>query len=311
MIVTDETKNPAIASIESMIRLRHAARELSGFPNSPARQITSGSHKSRIRGRGMDFEEVRIYQPGDDVRTIDWRVTARSQNTYTKIYTEEREKPLVVITDLRANMFFGSQRLKSVAASEVSAALAWAALSSNDRLGGIVFGQEKTANIKPKRSHHSVLTYIRSLNTLSAELLKPRQDCFTLADIFEETQRFLMPGSTLFVVSDFLDFDEHSHHLLFKLVRHSKVYFCHVFDPLEKELPPPGLYAVTDGNRRTILNTSSKTLRDSYRNTYQEHVKHLQKISEQLRIDLISFNCSMDIMQVLGRVFGKHGRQKK
>ena len=81
MIVTDETKNPAIASIESMIRLRHAARELSGFPNSPARQITSGSHKSRIRGRGMDFEEVRIYQPGDDVRTIDWRVTARSQNT--------------------------------------------------------------------------------------------------------------------------------------------------------------------------------------------------------------------------------------
>jgi uncharacterized protein (DUF58 family) len=122
---------------------------------------------------------VRIYQPGDDIRTIDWRVTARSQNTYTKIYTEEREKPLVVITDLRANMFFGSQRLKSVAASEVSAALAWAALSSNDRLGGIVFGQEKTANIKPRRSHHSVLTYIRSLNTLSAELLKPRQDCFT------------------------------------------------------------------------------------------------------------------------------------
>ena len=311
MIVTDEAKNPAIASIESMIRLRHAARELKGFPNSPVRQITSGSHKSRIRGRGMDFEEVRIYQAGDDVRTIDWRVTARSHNTYTKIYTEEREKPLVVITDLRATMFFGSQRLKSVAASEVSAALAWAALSSNDRLGGIVFGQEKTASIKPRRSHHSVLNYIRSLNNLSAELLNPRQDCYTLAEIFEETQRFLMPGSTLFIVSDFLDFDEHSHHLLFKLVRHSKVYFCHIFDPLEEELPPPGFYAVTDGDRRTLLNTSSKTLRDSYRNTYQEHVKHLQKISDQLKISLISFNCSMDIMQVLGRVFGKHSRKKK
>ncbi|MBV32659.1 MAG: DUF58 domain-containing protein [Porticoccaceae bacterium] len=311
MIVTEEVENPAIASIASMIRLRHAARELVGFPNSPARQVVSGSHKSRIRGRGMDFEEVRLYQAGDDIRTIDWRVTARSQNTYTKIFTEEREKPLLVITDLRATMFFGSQRLKSVAASEVSAALAWAALSSNDRLGGIVFGQEKTANIKPRRSHHSVLKYIQSLNTFSAELLKPREDYYTMEDILEETQRFVMPDSTLFIVSDFLDFDEQSYHLLFKLVRHSKVYFCRVFDPIERELPPPGLYAVTDGNYRALLNTNGKTLRASYRSTYEEHVKYLQKISEKLRVGLISLDCSMDIMQVLGSAFGKHCRQKK
>tara|TARA_E500000075_G_scaffold132090_1_gene143572 strand:- start:132 stop:1067 length:936 start_codon:yes stop_codon:yes gene_type:complete len=311
MIVSEEVENPAIASIASMIRLRHAARELVGFPNSPARQVVSGSHKSRMRGRGMDFEEVRLYQAGDDIRTIDWRVTARSQNTYTKIYTEEREKPLLVITDLRAPMFFGSQRLKSVAASEVSAALAWAALSSNDRLGGIVFGQKKTANIKPRRSHHSVLKYIQSLNTFSAELLKPREDYYTMADILEETQKFVMPGSTLFIVSDFLDFDEQSYRLLFKLVRHSKVYFCRVFDPIERELPSPGFYAVTDGNQRALLNTNGKTLRASYRNTYEEHVKYLQKISEKLRVGLISLDCSMDIMQVLGSAFGKHCRQKK
>ncbi|MFT5361599.1 MAG: hypothetical protein ACI9IN_001348, partial [Porticoccaceae bacterium] len=129
-------QHPAIADVTDMLRLRYGARELTGFPKIQARQMLAGGHKSRFRGRGMDFDQVRLYQPGDDVRTIDWRVTARTQTPHTKIFSEERERPILVITDLRGPMFFGSQQLKSIIACEISAALAWAGLSANDRAGG-------------------------------------------------------------------------------------------------------------------------------------------------------------------------------
>ena len=135
--------HPAIASLQEMIRLRYGARDLTSFPKIQARQILSGGHRSRFRGRGMDFDQVRIYQPGDDIRSIDWRVTARTQVPHTKVFTEERERPILVITDLRGSMFFGSHQLKSIIACEISAALAWAGLNANDRAGGIIFGQQK------------------------------------------------------------------------------------------------------------------------------------------------------------------------
>ncbi|MGB2045349.1 MAG: DUF58 domain-containing protein, partial [Porticoccaceae bacterium] len=108
---TTNSENPAVASLAQMIKLRYGARELTGFPKIQARQMLAGGHKSRFRGRGMDFDQVRIYQPGDDVRSIDWRVTARTQVPHTKIFSEERERPILVISDLRGPMFFGSQRL--------------------------------------------------------------------------------------------------------------------------------------------------------------------------------------------------------
>ena len=104
-----------------------------------AKNLVLGGHQSRFRGRGMDFEEVRQYQPGDDIRTIDWRVTARTMTTHTKLFSEERERPVLVVTDLRPTMFFGSKELKSVTACQVAAALAWAGLNANDRVGGAYF----------------------------------------------------------------------------------------------------------------------------------------------------------------------------
>ena len=127
--------NPAIADSHQLIKLRYGAKELSHFPKLQARQILAGGHRSHFRGRGMDFDQVRLYQPGDDVRSIDWRVTARTQVPHTKVFIEERERPILIICDLRSSMFFGSQRLKSVVACEVSAALAWAGLGINDRVG--------------------------------------------------------------------------------------------------------------------------------------------------------------------------------
>jgi len=108
-LINQDQPHPATANLKDMVRLRYGARDLTGFPKVQARQMLAGGHKSRFRGRGMDFDQVRIYQPGDDVRSIDWRVTARTQTPHTKIFSEEREKPILVITDLRSPMFFGSK----------------------------------------------------------------------------------------------------------------------------------------------------------------------------------------------------------
>jgi uncharacterized protein (DUF58 family) len=253
----------------------------------------------------MDFDSVRIYQPGDDVRSIDWRVTARTQTPHTKIFSEERERPILVISDLRSSMFFGSQRLKSVVACEISAVLAWAGLAANDRAGGLVFGAQQQADVKARRSHHAVLQYIHSLQEFSEKLLNPEPDHFSLAAVLEESRRFIMPGSTVFIVSDFHDLDSSCERHLFELARHANLNFCQVFDPIETQLPPPSLYAVTDGQQQTLLDTRDNRLRQRYAQAFVQRGQTLRKLSEQLSAGLLLFDTSDNIMSVLARAYGK------
>ena len=300
-----DADHPAIASLSQLIKLRYGARELTGFPKIQARQMLAGGHKSRFRGRGMDFDQVRIYQPGDDVRSIDWRVTARTQVPHTKIFSEERERPILVISDLRSPMFFGSQRLKSVVACEISAALAWAGLAANDRAGGLVFGPQQQVDIKSRRSHHAVLQFIHALHEYSAQLIEPQTDRYSLADILEESRQFILPGSTVFIVSDFHDLDNNCERHLFELARHGNLNFCHVYDDIETELPPPSLYAVTDGQHQTMLDSSNTQLRQRFVDAFSQRSQHLRKLSEQLSAGLLLFNSSDSVMSVLARAYGK------
>ena len=143
----------AYCDLSQLIQQRHSGQQLNLLQRKRALSLLSGPNKSNFRGRGIDFEEVRSYQPGDDIRTIDWRVTARTGNPHTKIFREERERPVLVVTDLGNNMFFGSRRcLKSVLACNVSALLCWAALNQGDRVGGLVFNELGHREIRPKRS---------------------------------------------------------------------------------------------------------------------------------------------------------------
>mgnify|MGYP000082389933 FL=1 len=318
MTVIDEHQHhPAIASLHDMVKLRYGARELTGFPKVQARQMLAGGHKSRFRGRGMDFDQVRIYQPGDDVRSIDWRVTARTQVPHTKIFSEERERPILVISDLRSPMFFGSQRLKSVVACEISAALAWAGLSANDRAGGLIFGQQEQMDVKPRRSHHAVLKFIHGLQDYSVKLLhlkdsdKSDTDRYSLAEILEESRRFVLPGSTLFIVSDFHDLNDDCERHLFELARHANLNFCHVFDYIEKQLPPPSLYAVSDGLHQTLLDTSNSQLRERFQQAFVDRSMRLRKMSEKLSAGLLPFNTDDSVINVLRRAYGKRRSSRR
>jgi uncharacterized protein (DUF58 family) len=301
---TDDN-HPAIANLSDMVKLRFGARELTGFPKIQARQMLAGGHKSRFRGRGMDFDSVRIYQPGDDVRSIDWRVTARTQTPHTKIFSEERERPILVISDLRSSMFFGSQRLKSVVDCEISAALAWAGLAAYDRAGGLIFGAQQQTDVKARRSHHAVLQFVHGLQEFSANLLEPEPDRYSLAELLEESRRFIMPGSTAFIVSDFHDLNASCERHLFELARHANLNLCHVYDSIETELPPPSLYAVSDGQQQTMLDTRNDKLRQRFADAFVQRGQTLRKLSEQLSAGLLPFDTSDNVMSVLVRAYGK------
>lgn len=299
------TANPAFADSNELIRLRYAAKELSNFPKLQARQILAGGHRSHFRGRGMDFDQVRLYQAGDDVRNIDWRVTARTQVPHTKVFIEERERPILIISDLRSSMFFGSQRLKSVVACEVSAALAWAGLGINDRVGGVIFGAQDQFDIKPKRSHHSALQFIHGLQNFSEALLTPQEDKLDLATLLEESRQLALPGSTVFIVSDFHDLNSTCEPHLFSLAKHCNINFCQVTDQLERQLPEPAQYPVTNGEQHVILNTSDKLLRDNFALQFSKRENFIQKLCEQLAAGLLIFDTKEPVMQLLAKAYGK------
>jgi len=305
------SSNPAIADSNTLIRLRYAARELTNFPKLQARQILAGGHRSHFRGRGMDFDQVRLYQAGDDVRSIDWRVTARTQVPHTKVFIEERERPILIISDLRSSMFFGSQRLKSVVACEVSAALAWAGLGINDRVGGVIFGAQKQLDIKPKRNHHTALQFIHGLQNFSEALLEPQTDRLNLATILEESRRLALPGSTVFIVSDFYDLDSECEPHLFSLAKHCNINFCQVTDHLERRLPDPAQYAVTNGKKQVILDTGNQQLRDKFASQYIQRETLLQKLCEQLSAGLLPFDTQEPVMRLLAKAYGKRRLARK
>lgn len=299
------------AATADLVRLRHAARDLTLFPRLPPRAVSAGGHQSRFRGRGMDFDEVRPYQPGDDIRTIDWRVTARTTQTHTKVFREERERPVIVVVDLRQTMFFGTKKAKSVAACEVAAALAWAGFNAGDRVGGLVFAPDQQRDIRARRSHHSVLQLIRILSDSSAALIKRRPDRFSLTQIFEDTRRIAHPGAAIVFISDFHDFDRDAERHLFELARHSDLTLCHIYDDLDVRLPPPGSYPVINGGHRFTLNTRNARVREAFELSKQKQFKTLQQATTRLRAAYLQVRAGDDVMPLLQSVYSNKTNRRR
>src|SRR5690349_6216518 len=155
---------------DELIRLRHKARGFSFLPRQPVHSILTGRHASRLRGRGLNFEELRPYYPGDDTRTIDWNATARQRDPFIRVYTEERDRAVILLVDQRLTMFFGSRRaVKSVTVAEIAAASAWRVTSLGDRIGAVVFSDDAIVTVKPQARDAG------AMNVISA-VVKANQD---------------------------------------------------------------------------------------------------------------------------------------
>jgi len=304
-INADIADDTAYVSLATLLRCRLFAKDLNLSRQRKILSQQSGLHISKFRGRGVDFSEVRAYQQGDDIRSIDWRVTARTGKAHTKLYAEEREHPALVILDQSDSMFFGSRvAFKSVIAAQIAALLAWATLQRGDRSGGIIFSDNELRDIKPRRSRHAVLALleqtIRFNHTLNCHNRQQQgSEVVTFSDALQHARRITKPGSELFIISDFQSFDRTAQRHLFQLAQHNDVVCVMVQDPMEAELPKPGLYNISDGQQRTQVDLGDKTLRTRYQHSYQQQLQALQQHFDQLKIPLLQISTDDDALRAL------------
>jgi uncharacterized protein (DUF58 family) len=279
----------AYSELNDLIRLRYAARELDLGRQRQVFSQLAGPHQAGFRGRGIEFEEVRAYQPGDDIRSIDWRVTARSGKPHTKLFREERERPVMLVVDQSLSMFFGSRNcLKSVMAAHAAALLAWAAFQHNDRIGGLVFNGREHGEVRPKRSARNVLRFLNIINDFNQRLhrqLTPAAQGIVQA--LEELRRITRPGTNIFIISDFQRLGAEGIKHLHLLSKHNNISAIRVYDPLEQHLPASGYYSITNGAQRFALYTGDPELRRRYLAGFQAKGDTLGRLLGPLAVPLL------------------------
>lgn len=266
----DET---IIPSLESLLRLRPEARALGLSHQKNMAFSQAGGYRSAFRGRGIDFEEVRIYQPGDDIRTMDWRVTARTGEPHTKVYREERERPVLFLVDQGPSMMFGTRvAFKSVVAARAAALIAWAALDNNDRVGGLVFRGNQHRELRPTARRQGVLQLCRALSAGSLEDMSKgtQENALNLALV--QFSRISRPGSMIFLISDFRETDADTPQHFGRVARRCDVVTLLVYDPMEAAPPQPGRYPVTDGDAFLTLDTTPIGARKAYRHILADRI---------------------------------------
>ncbi|USD19886.1 DUF58 domain-containing protein [Microbulbifer variabilis] len=296
----------AYPEVNSLVQMRYVARQLQLFKPRLVRSDQAGGLLTRYRGRGMNFEEVRDYQAGDDVRSIDWRVTARTGTTHTKLYQEERERPIVILLDLRSPMFFGSHRaFKSVAASGIAAALGWAGLQHSDRIGALLFSDNDIDTVRPKRSHHAVLAMIHSAVDRASKLQSPiaENGSQSMQTLLEEARRIARPGSALFLISDCHDLNQDCSQSLYLLSRHADLQVLRITDPLEQHLPDQSL-TISDGRQRTFLYAGNRPLREHFAEKQAQARADVEQLCRRHRLPLLDFDNTKPIVGELMSFYG-------
>jgi len=295
--------------LSALVALRYGARDLDLGRQRKVFSLMVGPHQSRFRGRWVEFEEVRAYQAGDDIRSIDWRVTARTGKPHTKLFREERERPVILLIDQSLSMFFGSRTCcKSVSAAHAAAILAWAAVQHNDRVGGLVFDGRDQAEVRPRRNVKNVLQLINRIDTFNHRLNRQRDPALTGIDrALEELRRITRPGSNIFLISDFQGLSEAGIKQLHLLRQHNDIAAVRVYDPLEEDLPATGSYTVTDGAGKLILNASDRELYRRYQQNFAEKTTTLEGLLGPMGIPLLP----LSTLEEPGRYFrGLLGRMR-
>jgi len=268
--------------VKELIALRHYVGALEVKSRKRALSLLSGGQVSPFKGRGIDFEEVRRYQAGDDVRHMDWRVTARTGHPHLKLFREERERPVFFLVDFSPSMLFGTKvAFKSVVAARATALLAWVSMKKGDRVGAVLSSEQGHKELRPAGGRGSVLRLIHAMADLhgvarTAGAQSTQNTELPLVSALKRVIRTVRPGSQIFLVSDFVGLDSQCESAMARLGVHNELVCIMPFDPLEAIPPPPGMYKVSDGIRSTWLDTGRDQTVDKYRQQYQERQNKIQ-----------------------------------
>ncbi|MGL1889473.1 MAG: DUF58 domain-containing protein [Reichenbachiella sp.] len=305
-----DTTNIAV-SLDDLNKQEHLFHRYAILARKNVYSILAGRHASKLRGRGLDFEEVRKYVAGDDIRNIDWNVTARTQKTYTKVFNEEKERPSFTVLDQSSNMFFGSKKFtKSYIAGMLSAIAGFKVLKAGDRFGGVVFNDEKIDFIHPKRSRRNLLHFFNHVVDYSQALLNrsndtPRKN--RLNEVLFKITSSITHDHVVVVISDFLQADEETRKHLLNLTKHNDVICMVVRDSLEMELPSNKML-LTDGDLQMLWKTD-KSIEEKYKKESEEKLKDLESGLLKYGIPTLTFNTEEEIGEQMKAVIQKAMRR--
>ena len=284
------TDKGVLPDLKSLLALRSHANLLELKARKRVGYMRCGDHLSRFKGRGIDFDEVRVYDPHDDIRHIDWRVTARTGVPHTKLYREERERPVFLVVDLSTAMQFGTRvTFKSVMASHIAALLAWAALNQKDRIGGFIFSEYHHKEITPAGGRNGILRFLNHLaDPAFAAWGQPGQQDNNnlLAAYLQKLRRVARPGSLIYVLSDFAVAEESWPELrrqYAQLAFHNEIMNIQLYDPIEKDLPY-GTYHFSDGRQTMRVKLNSRQARERYQSMYDNRIALLEMLYKSYKV---------------------------
>lgn len=320
MPTKNENLNPGVyTTLQDLIKLQYQATGFSFLPSQPVHSLLSGRHSSRLRGRGLDFEELRQYRPGDDIRTMDWKATKRCGEPYVRVFTEERERPVLLVVDQRISMFFGSQvNMKSVTAAQAAALAAWRVVDAGDKIGAIVFNDHEIREIKPQRSKKTVMQILQRIveqnNALSVDR-DIRSNKGMLDQALEKAVHLAGHDYLICVISDFFGLSDKSLHHVKQLCHHNDVMLSLVYDPLAKKLPETGSLVISDGKRQIVLDSGENRLKERFPEFMEGRLKTLSDNLDKFGVPILPLHTAEDVARqvrkVLGYVPGKQPRGGK
>ncbi|MGE5581402.1 MAG: DUF58 domain-containing protein [Bacillota bacterium] len=269
-------------------------------------EVISGQYVSAFKGAGMEFDEVREYIPGDDIRSIDWNVTARAGSPFSKRYAEERELTVMLLVDLSGSQYFGTvNALKSEIAAEVSALIAFLAIKNNDKVGLLIFSDACEKYLPPQNGRFHVLRVIREILGY-----QPSRTGTDIGQALEFASRVLKRRSVVFLISDFREKDFAGP--LQRLAKSHDLIAVRISDPREFELPAVGLLELQDNESgiRTVVDTSSPEVRAEFRMKAAEQWLRNSKMLAARQVDLIEITTDKSYLQPLQRFFSKRGHRR-
>jgi len=296
-------------TVDELYRLRSDAMHLTASPADAVNSLFPGAYQAVFHGRGLEFDEVRAYQWGDDYRTVDWRVTARTGQMHTKLFHQEREHSLFLLVDCSPAMHFGSQvQFKWVLAARIAAIFSWLACENNDRIGLILFGHQSRCEILPPRMGQPSLLKIFKIFAAQGKSIqqdksfdsnKKSQAVSTLADALNVLHKVGQSGALILLLSDFSGLDKKAKQQLAYLCRHHDVAAIKLSDPLERALPDKGIFAISNGYQSSIINCHQKGLQDNYAAVYSETLQQQTKIFASYAVRLLNMGTEQNLIEQL------------
>jgi len=289
--------------LKDLISQKQLVKNVNSSNKLTNNSLNSGNYKSKIKGRGIELEEIRPYSFGDDIRDIDWRVTARKQSVYTKLYNQEKDIDVYVVFDFSASMMFGTlKELKSVTAAKALATVAWKAFDNSDRFGAIINDGKDCYSYKSNNSRNSILSIFNKLVDISNRKVDNKE--FVDEISFEKTLKMaksvIKSGSVVYVISDFMNFDEMQKKYISYISKSNSVNLINIYEDIEQNPPRANQYKAHIGDEDLVFDSSSKSFKIEYITHFNNKTNDLVSFANKFKCKYHEINNNLPISEQLG-----------